>query len=153
MALKVLDASDCLMLSGESREEVDVALARYVERGSKIVTQGVAVVSRWTGDCTLPVRSGDGGLTDCLKLSDVREAASHNRSEPRVNDEYRLEAVGFKRIFTASSKEQVMLRGEDFTRVGASLVGEIVQDGDKWVAIVDTRGTVGSDGPDEPYRW
>ncbi len=153
MACSVLDAGDCLMLSGESQKEVDEALAKYVERGAKVITQAVAVGSRWTGACTLPVRRGNAAITDRLKLSDVRDAASRDRTTPDMQDGCRVEAVGFKRIFTSASKEEVISRVQDFTRLGASLIGDIVSNGDEWVGIIDTRGAAGTGGPDEAYRW
>jgi hypothetical protein len=151
MAIKVFDAGDYLMLSGDSREEVESALLKYESRGAEVVSGAVAIGARWAAACTMPVRGTSNDISDRLKLSDLWEAAARANAESvaPMDDGCFVEEVGFKRIITAPTKLQVMLRVQYFVRIGADLVGEIEQDGDVWVAIVDT---VRSNGV-EPHHW
>ncbi len=147
MALKVLDAGSSLMLTGDTREEVDAALTGYVARGSKVVTQAVAVGNRWTAACTLPASEAEGDSSDDMQLSDYQAKARAGGSDPEVDDGCTVEELGFKRIVYGPSKRHVLLRVEHMKRFGAELVGEIEQDGARWVAIVDTGGA------DKSFRW
>lgn len=150
MALKVLDAGDCLMLSSESRREVDGALAKYVGRGAKVLLQTKSVGSHWTAACTLASRSTGIDITDRLKISDLRERASDRRDETVLHDGCRVTAVGTMRIVSGPSTRQVSARLHQLTRLGYRVVGEIVQDHAKWIAMVDTGAT---NRISEPYRW
>jgi hypothetical protein len=153
MALKVLDAGECLMLSGDSRDEVDGALAKYVGRGAKIVTQAVAVGSHWTAACTLPVRPSESDISHRMKLSELRESSFNRRVEPEIEDGCSTKNVGLKCIVTGPSMQRVLLRVQHMTRSGAILVGTIVQHGGNWLAIVDTANASNSLGDKDPYSW
>ncbi len=150
MALKVLDAGSCLMLSSESRRDIDGALAKYLGRGAKVLAPAEAVGSHWTAVCTPPLRSAEADITDRLKLSDLRQRASDRRGEPALDDGCRVTALGSKRIVTGPSKRQVLLRLEYLARLGYRHVGEIVQSDSKWVALADTGSRISAS---EPYRW
>ena len=144
MAYSVLDVGDCLMLSGESREEVDGALAKYVERGATVISRAVEVESCWTAACTLPDGKVDVAAANGLRLAGLPNASSRSQRAPTEENWCRVEAVGFKRICTGPSKQLVMSRVEDFMRLGANVVGDIVNNGDEWVAMIDTVGADGS---------
>ena len=151
MALKAFDAGDYLILSVDSREEVEGRLAAYESRVAKVISEPVAIGSHWAAACTLPDRGVGIDISDRLTLSELWEAASRTSSDPvtPLDDGCRVEEVGFKRIIRGPTKVQVMLRVQYFTRTGANVVGDIEQDGGVWVAIIDTASTNGS----EPYQW
>ncbi len=151
MALKVFDAGDYLVLGADSREEIESRLATYESRGAQVISAPVAIGSHWAAACTLPVSGTDIDVSDRLMLSDLWEAVSRTNSDPvaPIDDGCRVEEIGFKRIITGPTKVQVMLRVGYFTRTGANVIGDIEQDGDVWVAIIDTAGTNGS----APYQW
>jgi len=138
MAVSVLDTGDCLMVGGDSREEVDGALVKYVGRGAKILAEAVADGSRWTGACTIPERAPVSDISDRLKLSELREAASRMSAEADVEDGCSVEEVGVKYLVTGPSPREVLLRVQHMTRFGGYLVGNIAQADGKWLAIVDT---------------
>lgn len=150
MALRVLDAVDCLMLTGESQREVDSALAKYVSRGARVILESKAVGRRWTAACTLVPQSGGIDITDRLKASELRERASDNRTASAFNDGCRVTAIGTMRVVSGPSSRQVSSRLQSLARLGYQVVGEIVQDKAKWVVIVEARST---DLASEPYRW
>lgn len=153
MALKVLDAGECLMLSGDSRDEVEGALAKYVGRGAKVVTEAVAVGSRWTAACSLPERPPQSDVSHRMQLSELRETALRRMPEPEFDDGCSTKDVGAKCIITGPSVERVLLRIQHLTRLGGKPSGTIVPHGGKWVAIVDTTNLSDSRGDREPYFW
>jgi len=153
MALKVLDAGECLMLSGDSQDEVQEALAKYAGRGAKIVTEPVAVGSQWTAACSLPVRPGQSDISHRMQLSELRESAFRRTPEPEFDDGCTTKNVGLKCIITGPSVQRVLLRIQHLTRLGATPSGTIVQHGGKWLAIVDTTHLSGARGEKEPYFW
>lgn len=153
MALKVLDAGECLMLSGDSRDEVEGALAKYVGRGAKIVTEPVAVGSQWTAACSLPVRPAQSDISHRMQLSELRESAFRRIPEPEFDDGCSTKDVGHRCIITGPSVQRVLLRVQYLTRLGATLSGTIVEHGGKWLAIVDTSNLSNSRGDKEPYLW
>lgn len=153
MAIKVLDAGECLMLSGDSRDEVDEALARYVGRGAKIVTEAIAVGSQWTAACSPPVRAAQSDVSHRMQLSELRESAFRRTPEPEFDDGCSTKNVGHKCIITGPSVQRVSLRIQHLTSLGATSSGTIVEHGGKWLAIVDTTNLSNSRGDKEPYFW
>jgi hypothetical protein len=153
MALKVLDAGECLMLSGDSRDEVEGALTKYVERGARVVSPTVAVGSRWTAACSLPARPNDADVSRRMQLSDLRGSALRRIPEPEFDDGCSVRDAGSKCVITGASPEQVMMRIEHLARLGATPSGKIVRHAGKWLAIVDTTRLSLSRGDKEMYVW
>jgi len=150
MALRVFDAADCLILIGESRREVDRALAKYVGRGATVILEPRANGPRWTAACTLTPQ-GDGlDITDRLKASEVRERTSDTRTAYTLNDGCRVTEVGAMRIVSGPGSQQVSDRLHSLAIMGYRLVGEIVQIGARWIAIVEAQAT---DRTRQAYGW
>ena len=137
MALRVFDAVDCLMLTGESRREVNRALAKYIGRGATVILEPRANGTRWTAACTLTPQSDGPDITDRVKVSQVREQASDTRTTYTLNDGCRVTEVGAMRIVSGPSSGQVSGRLHSLVIMGYRLVGEIVQCKTKWIAFVE----------------
>jgi len=150
MAVRVFDAVDCLMLIGESRREVDRALAKYLGRGATVILEPRANGTRWIAACTLAPQ-GDGlEVTDRLKATELREEPADARSVSTLNDGCRVTAVGAMRIVSGPGSRQVSGRLQSLAIMGYRLVGEIVQYKSKWIAIVEAQLT---DRARQAYRW
>jgi len=150
MALRVFDAADCLILIGESRREVDRALAKYVGRGATVILEPRANGPRWTAACTLAPQSDGLDVTDRLKAPELREPASDTRTVATLNDGCRVTAVGAMRIVSGPGSRQVSDRLHSLAIMGYRLVGKIEQYGAKWIAIVEGEAT---DRTSQAYRW
>lgn len=137
MALRVFDAVDCLMLVGESRREVDRALAKYVSRGATVILEPRANGPRWTAACTLAPQSDGPDITDRVKASELRAQTSDPRAAYTLNDGCRVTEVGPMRIVSGPGSQQVSGRLHSLAIMGYRLVGEIVQYKAKWIAIVE----------------
>lgn len=56
MALKVFDAGDYLMLSGDSQKEIKYALAIYESRGARVLSRAVAICALDSGMQRIPLQ-------------------------------------------------------------------------------------------------
>jgi hypothetical protein len=144
MVAKVLDAGDRLMINGDTEQEVNEALTAQLAKGSKVVTATVAVGRKWVAACTLAATSDE---TSDLSLSAQEHSYKSVEDQPEVDDGCVVEKLGLKRIVRGPSERQVRLRIEHLMRFGAELVGEVEQDGDSWIAVLDTGGM------DKTFRW
>jgi hypothetical protein len=150
MALRVFDAVDCLMLVGEARKEVERALAKYVGRGATVILEPRARGPQWTAACT-PAPQSDFDVTDRLQAPELDEPACHTRTpSTTLNDGCRVTAVGAMRIVSGPGSRQVSGRLHSLAIMGYRLVGEIVQYGAKWIAIVEAQA---ADRARQAFRW
>lgn len=140
MAVKTLDAGGSLMLSGDVQAEVDAALARYVELGSKVVSQTGKIGSRWVASCTVPPRD-PASQTTTLSLAAIQAAAARKKlPPPDPSDGCIVEELGYKRMITGPSQRRVQARVDYLMQSGAKLVSAAEQIDELWVAVVDTSG-------------
>ena len=143
--VKVLDAGDRLLLSGGSADEVQQALDEHVAKGAKVLTPVCQVGRAWTAACSIPTKIQSIDDTSSLSLADLRDAATAPKQE-EPQDGCRVEKLGFKRIVFGPSRLAVERRLEHMKQFGAQVMGEIQQDGEEWVAVLDM--DAGS-----AYRW
>ena len=144
MVAKVLDAGDRLMINGDTEQEVNDALAAQLAKGSKVVSATVAVGRKWVAACTLAAGAVDAGG---LSFGSQEHSNKNVEDSPEVDDGCVVEKLGLKRIVRGPSERQVRLRIEHLKRFGAELVGDVEQDGDSWVAVLDTGGV------EKTFRW
>ena len=136
MTVKILDAGgDKLMLSGNDRPEVAAALQRYLDRGSKVITQVSRVGQIWVAACTTPKSANSADETTTLRLSDIQDAQQANEED---DGGCRIENIGFKRMITGPSLEAVKKKVDEVIRFGGTAIGEIEELDGQWMALCDT---------------
>jgi len=141
MSVKILDAGGKLVLTGEVRAEVEAALADQIKRGATSVATIQLVGNTWIGACTLPIQHSPADTTSTLSLAEITEYAKGRVTpEPEFSDGCRVEEMGFKMIVTGPSRTAVEQRLTHLKQFGGELVGAVEQDGESWVAVVDTGG-------------
>jgi hypothetical protein len=140
--VKVLDAGDTYVLSGGQSAEVEKILQKFLRRGAKLIAPVSKVGNRWAAACTIPpaVRSMD--ETQTLSLLVIKGA---NAKPDEPEDGCRVEEFGFKRIVYGPSKLAVQLRLAYMKHFGADLVGDIEEQGEEWVAVVDIGSATNTD--------
>ncbi|MEO8143633.1 MAG: hypothetical protein ABI654_05405 [Betaproteobacteria bacterium] len=147
MEVKVLDAGDRFVLSGEESSQVERVLQKYLTRGAKLITPVSKVGRSFAAACSIPPKTRNMDETQTLKLQDVVDAAAAAEAEDAV-DGCRVEQAGFKRIVYGPSLIAVQVRLERMKHFGAEVIGEIEEQGDEWVAVVDVGGAKNTG-----FRW
>lgn len=137
MAIKRLDAGGDILLSGETREEVDAALKELVGRGADVITPLSLVGRSWVAACTQPLKPKDVDRTSTL---DLRELQAAQRKERPLAALCTVEQVGYKLIVTGPSHDAVYARVQELLEQGATLVSDAEESGGAWVAVFDTAG-------------
>ena len=145
--VKILDAGEKFVLSGAQPKEVEKTLQSFLKRGSKLITPVSKVGNRWAAACTVPPTTKSLDETQTLSLQAVANAVADGEPD-EPDDGCRIEKVGFKRIVYGPSLLLVQMRLEYMKHWGAEVVGEIEEQGQEWVAIVDM-GSAKNTG----YRW
>ena len=133
--LKILDAGANILFSGSSYGEVEAALARYVDGGSKVITPTSQVGRAWVAACTVPKARLDDSQT--LRLAEFKLPAEP-KPPPEPTYGCRVEEAGLKRVVYGPSEAAVQLRIEQLIRKGAVLVTEPEEAFGEWVAVCDT---------------
>jgi hypothetical protein len=144
--VKVLDAGDKFVLSGAQPVEVDRILQKFLKRGAKLITPVSKVGNRWAAACTVPPATESMDETQTLSLLAMAKATDAKPAEP--DDGCRVEEFGFKRIVYGPSRLAVQFRLEYMKHFGAEVVGEIEEQGEEWVAVMDM-----GDAKNTGYRW
>lgn len=147
MGTKILDAGGKLMLSSDLRGEVEASLNDYLERGAKLISAVQKLGSTWVAACTLPPKLTAADDSDTLSFADATNVHTLSADSPEFDDHCTVEEVGFKRIITGPSRKAVELRIEHLKQFGAELEVEIEQQGERFIAVVDTGGA------DKAYQW
>ena len=135
--LKILDAGANILFSGATYGEVEAALARYVDGGSKVITPTSQVGQAWVAACTVPKATLDD--TQTLRLAEFKLPAAP-KPPPEPTYGCRVEEVGLKRIVYGPSEAAVQLRVAQLMLKGAALVAEPEEAFGEWVAVCDTGG-------------
>ena len=135
--LKILDAGGNILFSGSTYGEVEAALTRYVDNGSKIITPTSQVGKAWVAACTIPKARLDDSQT--LRLAEFKLPAAP-KPPPEPTYGCRIEEAGLKRVVYGPSEAAVQLRVEQLMRNGATLVAEPEEAFGEWVAVCDTGG-------------
>ena len=146
MPVKVLDAGGGkVVLTGEERSEVESALRRYLESGSKVIATVALVGKSWVAACTPPakVEALDDSQTLRLAESSGRAAAGDDDIEL-----CRVETIGFKKIITGPTRVTVAAKVDELRQFGATAIGEVEEIDGQWTAMVDT-----ADAQNSGYRW
>ena len=147
LEVKILDAGDRFVLSGEDSSQVELVLQRYLKRGARQITPVSKVGRSFAAACSIPPKTKNMDETQTLKFQDVVDAAAAAQADDVV-DGCRLEEAGFKRIVYGPSLLAVQLRLERMKHFGAEVIGEIEQQGDEWIAVVDVGGAKNTG-----FRW
>ena len=148
-SIKIIDAGETIVLSGESEEEVRAELQKFLRRGSKEIGQ-LSRVGRgqaWVASCSVPLKDHEADKTTTLNLSDLApppDPHSLRASKGQCN----IEKLGFKRVITGLTKVQVEFVVAELRQLGGELIGEIEEQNGQWVAICDTAGIKNTD-----FRW
>ena len=93
--VKRLDAGGDILISGETREEVDAALKDLVSRGADVVTPLSLVGRSWVAACTQPTNASELDRTSTLDLRDIQAAMRKRRPEAAL---CQVEEAGLKQI-------------------------------------------------------
>lgn len=151
MEVKVLDAGDRFVLSGEESSQVELVLQKYLKRGAKLITPVSKVGRSFAAACSIPPKTKNMEETQTLKLQDVIDAAAVAAAAADTEDAVdgcRVEKLGFKRIVYGPSMLAVQVRVERMKHFGAEVIGDIEEQGDEWVAVVDVGGAKNTG-----FRW
>ena len=135
MSIKRLDTGGDIMLSGESRDEVDEALQDLVARGAKVITPLSLVGRSWVAACTQPPEVHEADRTSTLDLREIQAAQRQRRPEAAL---CRVEEMGLKRVITGPSRDAVHARLAELLEEGATLVSDVQEDYGSWIAVCDT---------------
>ena len=149
MGVKVIDAGESLLFTGDSEQEVDAALQERLRRGCTIVTplSKVGRSQAWVASCTIPLKDHEADKTTTLKLSDLAPPPDHD-SLRESKGQCNIEKLGFKRVITGATKAHVEFVVTELRQLGGELIGEIEEENGQWVAICDTAGIKNTG-----FRW
>ena len=78
MGVKIIDAGEAIVLSGETEVEVRAELEKLLRRGSRKIGALGRVGHAWVASCTLPIKDQDAVPTTTLSLSDPAPAPPLN---------------------------------------------------------------------------
>jgi hypothetical protein len=79
--VKRLDLGGDILLSGETREDVDAVLQDLLRRGAKIVTPLTQVGKTWVAACTQPPKIHESDRTSTLNMREAQAAQRKRRPE------------------------------------------------------------------------
>jgi hypothetical protein len=109
---RVVDTGTALMISGNSRTSVELALRQLEAKGAVALSAASQVGAKWYASCSHP---GHTGHVEC-----------------------KVEYVGLKRVVTGPTRDAVATKVAELTSFGAKLVGEIEEIDGRWTAICDS---------------
>ena len=132
--VKRLDLGGDILLSGDTREEVDAAFQDIVRRGGGVISPLSQVGHKWVAACTQPRKIDDVDTTSTLSLHEI-EAAMRRRAEAALCT---VEEFGFKVIVSGPTHDAVYARVMELIRDGAMLVTDAEESFGTWVAVCDT---------------
>lgn len=134
--VKRLDLGGDILLSGETREDVDAVFQDLVRRGAAIISPVAQVGRNWVAVCTQPPTTHEADRTSTLDLRDVVEAAERRRRAEAAL--CKIEQVGFKHIVTGPTRDGVYFCVTELLEQGATLVTAAEETPGNWVAVCDT---------------
>jgi hypothetical protein len=140
--VKHLDAGGDILLSGETREDVEAVLQDLVGRGARVVTPLSRVGRSWVAACTQPPKAHDADRTSTLDLREIQAAQRKRRAEAALCS---VEQAGFKLIVTGPTHDAVYARLQELLEDGATLVSDAEESAGTWIAVCDTAGPPGKD--------
>ncbi|MGC2520899.1 MAG: hypothetical protein WA373_17540 [Burkholderiales bacterium] len=106
----ISDAGTHLIISGDTRAEVDKALAELQLRGAAKVTAPVLNGTKWVASCEHPTNNASSCIVD---------------------------QVGFQYLLRGSSKHAVEAKIEELLAQGAHLMEPIEEQNGEWIAVCD----------------
>ena len=113
MSLTTSDAGTCLMIRGETQEEVEAALRAREAQGYRRQGPPAQVGKAWIATCTKPGAAG----------------ATHEAC--------RVERLGGNVFITGPSEDAVRQTVAHLATGGAKLIGPVEKVGDQWSAVCD----------------
>ena len=131
--VKHLDAGGDVMISGDTREEVEAALQELLARGARLITPVTLVGRSWVAACAPRAQLDDTTTLDLAKV-----AAAQKRQRRPEAALCRVEEMGLKRIITGPTREAVEARVDELLAEGAQLVSAAEESYGSWVAVCDT---------------
>jgi len=140
--VKILDAGDKVLLSGQEAADVEAKLQYYVGRGSVVVSPLARVGSAWVAACTPPVQEADRSTTlDLAKLLEAQRAAkAAPQAEPESDGVCTVEKIGLKRLVTGPTLEAVRAITQRFLELGAGVESGPEEVFGQWSAVCDMGG-------------
>src|ERR1700682_2289492 len=133
--VKRLDLGGDILLSGETREDVDAVLQDFVRRRAKIVTPLTQVGKTWVAACTQPPTIHESDHTSTLNMREVQAAQRKRRPEAAL---CKIEQVGFKLIVAGPTHDAVHARLLELLGDGATLVSDAEESAGTWFAVCYT---------------
>lgn len=134
--VKHLDTGGDILISGDSREEVEAALRDLVARGAQVITPLSLVGRSWVAACTPPPELHEADRTSTLDLRELQAAAQRERHPEAAL--CRVEEMGLKRVVTGPTYDAVHARLAELLAEGCTLVSDVQEDFGSWIAICDT---------------
>lgn len=140
--VKILDAGEKLLLSGQDPADVEAKLRYYVGRGSVIVSPLTRVGNAWVAACTPPVQEADRSTTlDLAKILEAQRAARPvPQNEPESDGVCTVEKIGLKRLVTGPTLAAVQAITERFLELGAGIESGPEEIFGQWSAVCDMGG-------------
>jgi hypothetical protein len=133
--VKRLDAGGDILISGDSREDVEAALQDLLARGASVITPLTQVGRSWVAACSPPPQAEDIDRTSTLDLRDIQAAQRKRRPEAAL---CQVEEAGLKRIVTGPTHDAVHARLAELLEGGAKLVSAPEESFGSWIAVCDT---------------
>jgi len=139
--VKILDAGDKILLSGQESADVAAKLQYYVGRGSVIVSPLAKVGSAWVAACTPPLQEADRSSTlDLAEIMKAQRAAKAPQVEPESDGVCTVEKIGLKRLVTGPTLAAVQAITERFLEIGAGIESGPEEVFGQWSALCDLGG-------------
>jgi len=139
--VKVLDAGDKVLLSGQEAADVEAKLRYYVGRGSIVVSPVARIGSAWVAACTPPTQEADRSSTlDLAKILEAQRAARAPQVEPESDGVCTVEKIGLKRLVTGPTEAAVQAITQRFLDLGAGIESGPEEVFGQWSAVCDMGG-------------
>ena len=140
--VKILDAGEKLLLSGQEAADVEAKLKYYVGRGSVVVSPLARVGSAWVAACTPPTQEADRSTT--LNLAEIMKAQQAAKAAPQAEPESdgvcTVEKIGLKRLVTGPTLAAVQAVTARFLALGAGIESGPEEVFGQWSAVCDMGG-------------
>ena len=139
--VKILDAGEKFLLSGQNAADVEAKLRYYVGRGSAIVSPLARVGSTWVAACTPPTQEADRSSTlDLAKILEAQRAARAPLTEPESDGVCTVEKLGLKRLIAGPTRAAVQVITQRFLELGAGVESGPEEVFGQWSAVCDMGG-------------
>ena len=127
--VRVIDAGDNLLVTGQDERQVAATLQKFVMRGARALGQPQLVGRSWSASCSKPVNYYSEPST--LDVGSAPPTNSDAFSNVTVSE------MGQKVLVSGRSKAAVQLALDELKKLGARNISSIAQVGISWIATCD----------------